>query len=345
MDMMRIVVWLIKAGLLGFGSLLALFVIFGLVRGHDVLASLSALALDRLPVQLGVEQVFPEPESLLVIWRGDIQDRDLDESSGLLASVQHPGVLWSVNDSGNAATLFALGTDGRALAQFPVAAPMQDWEALAGYQRDERSYLVIADVGDNLRWRRSVQLHVLAEPSDLTSSTTLIPTRSIEVTYPDGPRDCEAVAVAEDGSVAYLLSKRRVPNELYAVDLGVGDVVEARLVDTLASLPRPTEQDDREHDSVRFMHAPTGMSLRGSDLLVATYRHAYIYDLDNLQGVPLRLRLPAVIAREAITFGVAPNTAYTTRERNDASVADVYEINWSRQLVRAASAAGTANER
>src|SRR5690606_16613699 len=44
---------------------------------------------------------------------GTVASSHVVEASGLVASRKQPDVLWVHNDSGNAATLYALGRDGR----------------------------------------------------------------------------------------------------------------------------------------------------------------------------------------------------------------------------------------
>ncbi len=87
---------------------------------------------------------------------GTLRDRDLRESSGVAVSHRDPGVLWSINDSGNPATLFATDTLGRPLAAIAVTgAENVDWEAIAaGPCGTAGTCLYIADTGDN-RERRS----------------------------------------------------------------------------------------------------------------------------------------------------------------------------------------------
>src|SRR5262245_47348404 len=60
-----------------------------------------------------------------------VQLPDLSEASGLALSRRTPGVLWSINDSGDT-LLHALNTDGRLLGSVRVTgAAVKNWEAVA----------------------------------------------------------------------------------------------------------------------------------------------------------------------------------------------------------------------
>lgn len=62
-----------------------------------------------------------------------VPDIQINEASGLAASRLHPGVLYTHNDSGDRARIFALDSeDGRMLAQYQVLpADHHDWEDMA----------------------------------------------------------------------------------------------------------------------------------------------------------------------------------------------------------------------
>ena len=64
---------------------------------------------------------------------GRVNDRRIKEASGLVASRKNKGVLWTHNDSGDRARVFAISTeDGHVLHELSVrGAGARDWEDLA----------------------------------------------------------------------------------------------------------------------------------------------------------------------------------------------------------------------
>ena len=71
---------------------------------------------------------YTEPTSV-----GFVADNDLAEASGIVASPSHPGVLWSHNDSGDEARLFAMSTTGAALGVLEF--PGVEFGRLRGHRR------------------------------------------------------------------------------------------------------------------------------------------------------------------------------------------------------------------
>lgn len=160
---------------------------------------------------------------------------DLQESSGLAASARVPGLLWTMNDSGNEPELFALAADdGRVLGRVRVpGARNVDWEALAlgpcggGPNAAPADCLYVGDVGDNAAGgggtgagRSRVTLYRVPEPLGVAAGplpargarealglpASTGPVEALDVRYADGPRDVEAMAVLPNGDT-WLITK------------------------------------------------------------------------------------------------------------------------------------------
>lgn len=244
----------------------------------------------------------------------------LTEASGLAASRQIPGVLWAVNDSGNAPVLFALGGRGEDRGTVHIAGVENiDWEDLAAFTWQGRSYLLVADVGDNRAQRSEVQLHVVPEPSpdaDGRFSGTVKPAWSIRLCFEDGPRDCEGVAVDEQAGHIWLLSKRTDAPILYRLPLRPdqpGQLQTARRIAAIRNIPAP-DSDDLSQVYGRFRSWPTAFDMQagGRAAVILTYKDAYLYVrrgrepwTSTLARQPQILPLPAaelLPQREAICF-------------------------------------------
>ncbi len=134
---------------------------------------------------------------------GQITDKALTESSGLIASPKHPGVFWTHNDSGNPPQLFAIDRSGKVLNRFPVAARNVDWEDIAA---DPQGRIYLADIGNNGAKRHGVQVYRLDEPDPAAANPKpLKPTAAWELLYPEKPFDAEALFILHD--TGYLISK------------------------------------------------------------------------------------------------------------------------------------------
>jgi len=217
---------------------------------------------------------------------GMLLDAKLDEISGLAASREHEDVLWMHNDGGNEAQLFAVGTRGSLQATFQVdGVSNTDWEDIASFDLDGHHYLLIADTGDNGGLRRSLQLHVVEEPASLDADAQKLPLKpawSIAFRWPDGPRDCEAVAVDAKNGQVLLISKKRTPPELFALPLHPrGDGLQvARKLGVLAGMPQPDAEELRANERMaRIRHQVTAADIAPdrSRIAVMTYNEVLLY--------------------------------------------------------------------
>ena len=228
-----------------------------------------------------------------------ITDERMGEISGLAASTRHPGVLWVHNDGGHAAELYAIDTQGTHRATLQIeGARNVDWEDMAAFELDGRAWLLVADIGDNGGLRRELQLRVVEEPATLVDQAAPV-AWTVRFRWPDGPRDCEAVAVdAREGAV-YLVSKKRVPPELFRVALRSGERVQvAREVGTLAGIEQPTQEDLRRnpvYGRYRAQITAADISPDGATLAVLNYRRVHLWSRGGVGWKRAVARPPRVI--------------------------------------------------
>jgi len=144
-----------------------------------------------------------------------IDDPRVVESSGLAGSQRQAGVLWTHNDSGDAARLFAIGRDGRVLATLQLAGVRaRDWEAMAAGRDDHGApALFVGDIGDNQDVWPSVTVYRVAEPARLHDAT--VRAERFRLRYADGPRNAEALLVDPRGNRLYVASKDEAGGSLY----------------------------------------------------------------------------------------------------------------------------------
>jgi hypothetical protein len=138
---------------------------------------------------------------------GEFRHPLLKESSGVAVSRRQRGVLWTMNDSGHDAWVFATDTLGRNLGAFVVAgAENRDWEAIAVGPCGTRDCLYVADTGDNGKSLDAARIYRVPEPAVPGRIARTRFAEVLEFRYPGGARDVEAMFVGGDGSI-YLISK------------------------------------------------------------------------------------------------------------------------------------------
>jgi hypothetical protein len=200
-----------------------------------------------------------------------ITDARITESSGLALSRAHPHTVWTVNDSGDSARVFAVDTrTGRTVGVHGFGAPVWDVEALA---IDPDGRMLVGDIGDNTASRDLVRLFWFDEPELGETSGGWA---SWELVYPDGPHDAEALAVHPLTGRVHIVTKGD-PGGVYALPAKPS----RQGVNRLERLgPAPA----RATDAV-FLDD-------GSGLVVRTYTHATVLDGQTfLQAASARLPL------------------------------------------------------
>lgn len=132
--------------------------------------------------------------------------RGVPEASGVAVSRRTPGVIWSLNDSGDP-LLFALDASGAVKGRVRVTGAMtDDWEDLSVASCGETTCIYIADIGDNRTSRRSIIVYQVPEPRPTDNATA--PAEVFTAAYPDGAHDAEALFL-DAGGRAYVVTKEK----------------------------------------------------------------------------------------------------------------------------------------
>jgi hypothetical protein len=152
---------------------------------------------------------------------GRVGDPEATELSGLVLSASQPGVLWTHNDSGDRARIFALRTDGRVLASLDVpGAQAVDWEDIAVGPGGD---LLLGDIGDNDAKRPDITIYRVPEPTLSTHPTTTAAARAITLTYPDGAHNAETLlADRRTGELVIVTKTLSGHSAIYSANLSSG---------------------------------------------------------------------------------------------------------------------------
>ena len=179
------------------------------MRSRLAALALLASALLWLPASA------PAQESGEPVVATRLADPRIVESSGLALSRRHPGVVWTHNDSGDQARLFAVGSDGRTRAVLTLAGvEARDWEAVAAGRDDRgRPALFAGDIGDNNGVWPEVAVYRVTEPAVLRDAT--VPAVRYRLRYADGPHDAEALLIDPRSNRLYVATKAQIGGGLY----------------------------------------------------------------------------------------------------------------------------------
>lgn len=159
----------------------------------------------------------PLCRELQVSTRGRVGPDDLDELSGLVASRRQQGLFWANEDSGAEPRLTALRENGSLVGNWTLpGAENVDWEDIATGPGPNGPVLYAADTGDNLERRDSVVVYRVPEPVAPAGGGQTAPAERLELTYPDGAHDAEAVIVDPIRGTLLIFTKG-MPGSIYAL--------------------------------------------------------------------------------------------------------------------------------
>lgn len=242
----------------------------------------------------------------------------IDEASGLAASVNLPGYLWTIQDSGQPNSLYLISRDGKSIKQYNVpGSNNHDWEEVAvGPGPDNGvSYAYIADIGNNNQPVATTNtIYRIPEISAIEGAFSQNALQKITFSYPDGPRDAEALIVDPVTKDIFVLSKEMQGTNIYrlAFPQSTTDVSVAEKVGTVPG--------------VTFATAAS-ISKDGAEIVVRTYLGVYYWKRSNGETVAQALVKSAnktlTVALEpqgeAICFESEGKGFYTLSEKKDAA--------------------------
>ena len=241
-----------------------------------------------------------------------ITDARLPEISGLATS---GSTTLAMNDGGDAVTVYELDGSCAVIGERTAAVDPYDPEDMA-LAADGTVWL--ADTGDNRLSRTTVALIALAPDGSATVH---------RVSYPDGPRDAEALLLAPDGT-PYLVTKEVLgTSEVYrpAQSLDAGSVVPLEKVADLPLSLTGTEGGPVGRAG-QLMVTGGAVSPDGAVLALRTYTDAYVWTLAGsdvpaaLATAPVVIPLLAAPQGEAIAFAADGRSLVVTGEGLPAAV-------------------------
>jgi len=213
-----------------------------------------------------VDSIFSGPMA-----KGTISNKSLDEISGIAVSTSNPKYIWAHNDSGDDPRIFLMDKKGKHKGVFYFKnAFFRDVEdmAIGKGPLDDRDYLYLADIGDNLAVHDYNYIYRVEEPYlnhvEQPVFLEINDYEKITYVYPDGKRDAEAIVVDQNKDI-YIFSKREPQIHIYKLPYpqSVKDTLTAEFLGKLNM----------------SMVVAADMAANGHDLLVKTYQNVFYYKI------------------------------------------------------------------
>jgi hypothetical protein len=298
-----------------------------LIKSRATLLSIATLGF----ISLSACQATSEPTSLR--WSepqfAGIPEVKLDELSGLTRSNVHQGIYWTHNDGAKAAEIYAINAQAQTKAFFSLASIQNiDWEDISNFSSEGKNYLAIADTGDNGGLRKDLFIHIFEEPSQISENGAITNIRTIRFQWPDGARDTESLVADEKRQQFYLISKKRVPAELFAVPFSAKNGIVPKRFSTLEGIAQPDEKImNNKGDYGRYRSQITGADISpdGQWLAVLNYQQVILFNL-SAKKIPKQLKpvqtitLPWLPQAEGIAFSADGNSLFIGSEQSPSPI-------------------------
>jgi len=256
----------------------------------------------------------------------NLQNRKINESSGLVVSRRTAGVFWTHNDSGDGPNLFATDRKGRSLGRFTVTGAVNvDWEDIAaGPERGDAATIYVGDIGDNGGNRNDTAVYRVREPKIdpkiLGQTGETAPAEKYPYRYADGHHDAETLLVDPKSEDIFIVTK---------TDSGLSGVYK---------FPRPlipgravTLQKVgvlRFTNPLMFRGRAVGKLATGGDvsmdrrhIAIRTYTDGFEWDIrpgqdldDALRSTPRMFGVPWLGQFESLCYSLDGRSLYTTSE-------------------------------
>ena len=233
-------------------------------------------------------------------------DKQLEEASGIVASVTNPGMFWVINDSGHAADVFLIDIH----AQIRMVCHLKgvknrDWEDITLGTIEGKTFIYVGDIGDNLAQYSSKLIYRFEEPVFESGEITIEEIKTITVFLSDGGRDTEAMMIDPLTNDLYLVSKREDSVHLYHAAFPYSDSL---TMNKVAQLP---------FNSI----VAANISSNGKEILMKDYPNVYYWKREEGQSVVELLKQPPIALPydmeeqgEAICFAIDGKGYYTVSE-------------------------------
>lgn len=145
-----------------------------------------------------------------------LQDKAMDETSGIAASTINPGIYYVHNDSGDTSRFFSITTDGKLHTTIYYKGHKQRYGAIDCEDIDVgpgpvkgKSYVYVGDIGDNSSRRKFITIYRAEEKKAWAkdSVANVVPA-AINLRYPDGAKDSETLMIDPIEKLLYIVTKR-----------------------------------------------------------------------------------------------------------------------------------------
>ena len=227
---------------------------------------------------------------------GTVQSNEINEASGLVASRNNPGVLWTHNDSGGGNVLYAMNELGQHLGIYTInGATNRDWEdiAIGKNPATGQAVIFIADTGDNQLSNDIKYIYIVPEPevspTQTPTAVELTASHTISFVYPNSENyDSETLIFDQRSQNFYIITKRHSGDTAYndkIFSLNYNLTEETQVATYVGIVEIPVDE--------LVNQGATGgdISPDGNFILIKNYQNMYMWERKNM-SIPQALSQP-----------------------------------------------------
>lgn len=255
---------------------------------------------------------------------GLIENLEITEASGLVASNYNPDLFWTQNDSGDLPRIFLISSSGKGKLDFILKnIKNRDWEDMGAWVDEKgKSWLYLADIGDNNGQYPSYTIYRFEEPrfeNAISGDRVISSIQKIEFTLPDSPKDMETLLIDQRTGELFVLSKREEKKILYQIPAKHWDTqVEAKkIMEVGFSIP------SKSLKLIQQLYYLTGgaVASNNEEILIRNYFQIFYWKKNHFESIPEALRRkPSIVPSkfepqgEALAFSKDGKGFYTISE-------------------------------
>ena len=254
---------------------------------------------------------------------GKLDTKLLDEASGMALSRTSPR-LYLINDSGSGPSFIVNSRDGAGAKKITINGfkPFDTEDLALGPcpVGEQATCLIVGDIGDNRRKRKTVELVFIQERAEFGAAVD--PVAKFEARYPDGAHNAEALGSMPNGDLVIVTKeedkKKEVSLPAQVFRLSKREIEGAITAKKVATLERLGEIDvPTITKNKSFGGLVTGMSVSqdGTRWLLLTYENAIEVVVDP--KFDPASKKPVAIEHKLVPLKVLPQQESITYETND----------------------------
>lgn len=241
----------------------------------------------------------------------EVNNKNLEEASGLAASKANPGLLWTHNDSGNRAEVLLI--DDKLNIRLTCVLENvinRDWEDIAVGPGPEpgKSYIYVADIGDNMAIFPYKMVYRFEEPQFTEGKDKITVSKFDRIVFQlDVKKDTESLLVDPKTKNLYVVSKREKPVYVYELKYPYS-TTDTLTAEKIASIPFG-------------QIVAADFSADGTEVLMKNYNNVFYWKLNNENLASALKRNPAIVTYEeepqgeSVTFARDGSGFYTISEK------------------------------